>query len=270
MPGPEQTDTIQTAHAFAPALQAALAGTLGLEVNARIGGEAHPSPGDLIWEQRFEGIPDATVWVAAPESVWNEIGGAVLKEAGLDPDPAESRSTYLEVLSQAFSGFAQAAARIQGGAIDSVSGREHTDVPSEPRWTAIEIQLADQILTPLAAAFSPVWSQLGAPPQRSLPPPKPSVAVDPPADGHRRTFDLLLDVELPVSVSFGRAQLPLKDVIKLTTGSIVELNRSVSQPVEIIINNCVIARGEVVVIEGNYGVRIAQIISRQDRLRTLR
>jgi flagellar motor switch protein FliN/FliY len=78
-----------------------------------------------------------------------------------------------------------------------------------------------------------------------------------------------LDVELPVSVSFGRAQLALKDVIKLTTGSIIELNRSVSEPVEVIVNNCVIARGEVVVVEGNFGVRIRQVISRQERLRTL-
>ncbi|HXU21154.1 MAG TPA: flagellar motor switch protein FliN, partial [Verrucomicrobiae bacterium] len=71
-------------------------------------------------------------------------------------------------------------------------------------------------------------------------------------------------------VSFGRAQLPLKDVIKLTTGSIIELNRSVSEPVEIIVNNCLIARGEVVVIEGNFGVRIHEIVNRQERLRALK
>jgi flagellar motor switch protein FliN/FliY len=84
-----------------------------------------------------------------------------------------------------------------------------------------------------------------------------------------KTFDLLLDVELPVSVSFGRAQVALKDLIKLTTGSIVELNRSITEPVEVIVNNCVIARGEVVVVEGNFGVRIQQVVSRQERLRTL-
>ena len=87
--------------------------------------------------------------------------------------------------------------------------------------------------------------------------------------GKAHPIDLLLDVELPVRVSFGRAQLPLKDVIKLTTSSIIELNRSVSEPVEVIVNNCVIARGEVVVVEGNFGVRIRQVISRQERLRTL-
>ncbi len=90
------------------------------------------------------------------------------------------------------------------------------------------------------------------------------------ARGYPKGLDLLLDVELPVSVSFGRAELPIKDVIKLSTGSIVELNRSISEPVEIIVNNVVIARGEVVVVEGNFGVRIKQVISRKERLRTLR
>ena len=79
-----------------------------------------------------------------------------------------------------------------------------------------------------------------------------------------------MEVELPVSVSFGRAELPLKDVLKLTTGSIVELNRMLTAPVEVIVNNCVVARGEVVAIDGNYGVRIQEIISRDKRLRTLR
>jgi flagellar motor switch protein FliN len=84
-----------------------------------------------------------------------------------------------------------------------------------------------------------------------------------------RNLDLLLDVELPISVSFGKAQLPLKDVVRLTTGSIIELSRSISEPVDIIVNNCTIARGEVVVVEGNYGVRIKQIVSKQERLRSV-
>jgi flagellar motor switch protein FliN/FliY len=84
------------------------------------------------------------------------------------------------------------------------------------------------------------------------------------------TMDLLLDVELPVSVSFGKTEIPMKDVLKLTTGSIVELNRGVNEPVEVLVNHYLIARGEVVVVEGNYGVRIQQIISRQDRLRSVR
>jgi flagellar motor switch protein FliN/FliY len=84
------------------------------------------------------------------------------------------------------------------------------------------------------------------------------------------TMDLILDVELPVSISFGQTELPMKDVLKLTTGSIVELNRGVNDPVEVMVNHCLIARGEVVVVEGNYGVRIQYIASRMDRIRSMR
>ncbi|HEX3681811.1 MAG TPA: flagellar motor switch protein FliN [Bryobacteraceae bacterium] len=84
-----------------------------------------------------------------------------------------------------------------------------------------------------------------------------------------RNLDVLLDLEMPVSVSFGATRLALKDVARLTTGSIVELNRALSEPVDIIVNNCAIARGEVVVIDGNFAVRIKQVMSKQDRLRSL-
>ena len=82
------------------------------------------------------------------------------------------------------------------------------------------------------------------------------------------TLELLLDVELPVRVSFGKAQMPLQQVLKWTTGSIVELESAVNEPVDVVVNNCVIARGEVVVVDGNYGVRIQQIVSRAERIET--
>jgi flagellar motor switch protein FliN len=80
------------------------------------------------------------------------------------------------------------------------------------------------------------------------------------------TLDLLLDVELPLSVSFGRTYLAVREILKLSTGSIVELNCPANAYVDVIVNNCTIARGEVVVIEGNYGVRIDEIVSRRDRM----
>jgi flagellar motor switch protein FliN len=60
--------------------------------------------------------------------------------------------------------------------------------------------------------------------------------------------------------------MPLREVMKLTSGSAVELDRKPDDDVEVIVNNCVIARGEVVVVEGNYGVRITEIISREQRM----
>ena len=76
----------------------------------------------------------------------------------------------------------------------------------------------------------------------------------------------ILDVEMPVSIAFGRSSMQLKEVMKLTTGSAVELDRRADDDVELIVNNCVIARGQVVVVDGNYGVRITEIVSREQRL----
>ena len=70
-----------------------------------------------------------------------------------------------------------------------------------------------------------------------------------------------MNVEIPVSVSFGRTQIHMKDLLALTNGSVVELDRELGDEVEIRVNNCVIARGEVVAVEGNYGVRIVEITS---------
>jgi flagellar motor switch protein FliN/FliY len=91
------------------------------------------------------------------------------------------------------------------------------------------------------------------------------------ADGpvkNSETLDLLLDVELPVSISFGKTQMPLQQVLRWTTGAIVELESTVNEAVEVVVNNCVIARGEVVVVDGNYGVKVQEIVSRAKRLET--
>lgn len=90
-----------------------------------------------------------------------------------------------------------------------------------------------------------------------------------PASAMPRNLDLLLDLEMPVSISFGSTRIALKDVAKLNTGSIVELNRALSEPVDVVVNNCAIARGEVVVVDGNFAVRISEVVSKQDRLRSL-
>ncbi len=83
-----------------------------------------------------------------------------------------------------------------------------------------------------------------------------------------KNLGLLLDLELAVCVSFGKVQMPFHDVLKLSAGAILELNRSVDDPVEILVNERVIATGEVVVVNGNYGVRIQNIASRSERLRS--
>jgi flagellar motor switch protein FliN len=82
-------------------------------------------------------------------------------------------------------------------------------------------------------------------------------------------IDLLLDVELPIVVSFGETEMQLKDILKFSVGSVIELDKSVNDPVVIKVNDKPIARGEVVMVDGNYGVRILEVESTAERLRSL-
>jgi flagellar motor switch protein FliN/FliY len=84
------------------------------------------------------------------------------------------------------------------------------------------------------------------------------------AGGKRSQIDpvnlnLVLDVELNMSLRFGQRQLPLRDVLELASGSVVELDREVDDPVELLLDGRVIARGEAVIVDGNYGLRVTEI-----------
>jgi flagellar motor switch protein FliN/FliY len=70
---------------------------------------------------------------------------------------------------------------------------------------------------------------------------------------------LVMDVELSVSLRFGQRQLPLREVLELTSGSVIELDRQVDDPVELLLDGKVIARGEAVIVDGNYGLRVTEI-----------
>jgi len=78
-------------------------------------------------------------------------------------------------------------------------------------------------------------------------------------------LDALLTVDLPVTISFGTTEMPLAEVLKLTAGSIVAFNHLLNEPVNVIVNDCLVARGDVVVIGGNYGVRISEVLARSSR-----
>jgi flagellar motor switch protein FliN/FliY len=82
-------------------------------------------------------------------------------------------------------------------------------------------------------------------------------------------IDRLLDVEMNVTVRFGTAEVPLRDVVRFGVGSMIELNRSVDEPVELLVNNYPFARGEVVVVDGYYGVKVTEIGSQESVSETL-
>ena len=82
--------------------------------------------------------------------------------------------------------------------------------------------------------------------------------------GAIRNIDMLLDVTLPVTVELGHTTLQIRDVLKLGRGSVIELEKSVGEYVDLVVNNKVIAKGEVVVIEENFGFRIVELVPNEN------
>jgi flagellar motor switch protein FliN/FliY len=229
------------------------------------------------WSQPLSSLAGEAFLAASEEDVIASGQQAMIAAGVEDASEDEKKSTFLECIKQVFSALAQAMTNRREHEVTPAAGRQSASLPDDACWGAIRLTLASQPVTYFLAlpakmldsfAFETTADAAGT----SDPAPAP---ISTPASGALalssapQNFDLLLDVELPVNVSFGHAHVPLKDVLKLTTGSIVELSRAVVEPVDIVVNNCVIAKGEVVVVEGNFGVRIQHVVSRNERLRTL-
>lgn len=90
------------------------------------------------------------------------------------------------------------------------------------------------------------------------------------AESGSSKIDLILDVALPVTVELGRARMQIQDILKLAPGSVIELDKSSGDPVELFINERPIAKGEVVIIDENFGIRLTSIVTATERIKTLR
>jgi len=81
-------------------------------------------------------------------------------------------------------------------------------------------------------------------------------------------LSVLMEVQLPVSIRFGETEMVLEEIVKLGVGSVIELNSGIDQPVELVVNNRILARGEVVTVDGYYGIRITEITSAGERFKS--
>ncbi len=116
--------------------------------------------------------------------------------------------------------------------------------------------------------------------EKPSPPPKPEVQVqqaqfasfDNPILGktESKNLDMLFDIPLQVTVELGRTKRSVKEILEMSSGSIIELDKLAGEPVDILVNERLIAKGEVVVIDENFGVRISDILNQADRLNHLR
>lgn len=92
----------------------------------------------------------------------------------------------------------------------------------------------------------------------------------PKSDQRESSLDFLRDIELGVTLRFGKRHVLLRDILEIVPGSVVELDQQVQEPVELLVGKRIVARGEVVVVDGNYGLRVMEVMSPVDRVESLR
>ncbi len=85
-----------------------------------------------------------------------------------------------------------------------------------------------------------------------------------------KNIKMLLDVEMDVTIELGKADLSIKKILELAPGSVIELDRMAGEPVDLVVNNKVVAKGEVVVVDENFGIRIVSLVSPEDRIKSLK
>jgi flagellar motor switch protein FliN/FliY len=127
-------------------------------------------------------------------------------------------------------------------------------------WT---IMVRDEVRAPKPAAVPAPGPAASAAPAATPPAPAPSPGLTP-------GLELLLDVELEASLRFGCREMPLGEILDLGPGDVVQLDRHVSDPVDLIVGDKIVARGEVVLVNGNFGLRVTEVAMPRKRLESIR
>jgi flagellar motor switch protein FliN len=122
---------------------------------------------------------------------------------------------------------------------------------------SIEIRLDSELLTNLSSKSAGASNPSGDAEMRAV------------APAHEPNFDLLLGVNLGLTLRFGRGLLPLREILDLSSGSVVELDQEVQEPADLLLGDKVIARGQVVIVDGNYGIQITEVEDTRQRMGTL-
>jgi flagellar motor switch protein FliN/FliY len=215
------------------------------------------------WQQETEEPQKFKAWVGAREACWSAL-------AGDQGEGSDAKDLFQEMLSQANQG---AAAVLSSSFAAPVRfGSVVVNPPSSLlalRIAHVSVTFRDAQLPALIVALEPTAAKI-------LDSPEPVSAVAPPAGTppnavagnptvNASMVERLMDLHLPVSVLLGQTVLPIREALKISSGSLIELDRQLGDYVEVMVHGTVVARGEIVAVKGNYGVRIKEVISRKDR-----
>ncbi|PWV63274.1 flagellar motor switch protein FliN [Plasticicumulans acidivorans] len=152
---------------------------------------------------------------------------------------------------------------------------DNEDKPQADAEAAVDAPPPEAVAEAAAAeAPPPVEPQAEAPGpastaafEREFTEPKPRDSGAPRRDAN---LDMILDIPVTLSMELGRTRLSVRELLQLTQGSVVRLDRPAGEPLDILVNGCLIARGEVVVVNERFGVRITEISSPEERVKRLR
>lgn len=266
--------------AWSPELAKSVEMFTGIAVTIEPGGQAYSQPNlgqndSILWQaQTIECGLSGSVWIGTPAAT----RGAVTET--LEEDAASRESLYRELLSQSLEGAAHVLSSGQRSRIVCKAPLRDGSPPADladvqMAWVNIPGHEPAPIFVGFQSDFMALMLAVengtsDEPAESSAPSPNTSEAIPEGSAtavtaGPDNVFDRLVDLELPIAVVLGRARVRVQEALKLTTGSLVELDRRAGDSVEIIVHNAVVARGEVVSVGGNYGVRIREVISRSDR-----
>jgi flagellar motor switch protein FliN/FliY len=254
----------------------ALAAELATAMGALVGGDGTAAP------VRDAASPD---WVVAAQGSGTCAGrlsiglpagevAALAKQAmGFDDTPDDSviADMLQEVCGQAFSSLGQTdAGRGMRFSIETPrrgGGPAAGDVP-----VTSQLSLGDALTFTVVLwgdVVSAAATLAAGPPPAPDPAHRAEIDLAPTPSPSYPNLDVILDIDLPLSVRFGQTEMTLDALTRLGPGSVIDLGRSPDDPVDVLVNGRMVARGEVVVVAGSYGVRIVEVVSAADRLRSM-
>ena len=271
--------------ATAEVLQQALGTAFTVEIeSAEDNASGKTLPADGVWLVFAPGEP-----ISANQAFWISPADAMSLGQGFMVEPADPLATLTDDHRDAVAELFRQVAGSVALALKAAVGREcgvRFVGSAAPDWAPVaraRFRLVAEGHPPLAlhlqldSALDPPQALVAPPPKAQVAVPVPvanPVAPPPPAapssgTSEARNLALLLDMPLEVAIRFGQRQLPLREILELNAGSVIEFEQQIAEPVELLLGGKLIGHGEVVVVDGNYGLRMTEITAPQTRLNSL-
>jgi flagellar motor switch protein FliN/FliY len=218
------------------------------------------APGWLV-PCELSGPIAGTCYLAVGDEDASRLAGRVLMMDAVSPD--DIAEALKELTAQAFSGIGLASPFT--GLTVAVAKPMTAPVAPGTAVGSFGCRLDDATAVRVGCSFAPGAAAAARETAAPAVAAAGAAAPAPPTDN----LSLILDIDMPLTVRFGEAVVSLDALSRLGPGSLVELSRQPDDPVDVLINGRLVARGEVVVVGGNYGVRVTEVVSAAERMRTL-